>query len=75
MKDSIIVTHEGWFLFCPVYWSDVESEAVAKHGLWWIFDLAIEIQQFRNWCLSLIGIEGGFPFSLKELPMPKVVTK
>ncbi len=74
-KESILVTHEGWFLFCPVYWSDEQDEAVAKYGLWWLFDLALEIQQFRNWCLSLFGFDGGFPVKLTELPYPKVITK
>lgn len=74
-QESLIVSHEGWFLFCPVYWSDEQDEAVAKYGLWWLFDLAIDVQQFRNWCLSWFGVDGGFPFSLKALAIPKVVTK
>jgi hypothetical protein len=74
-KESIIVSHEGWFLFCPVYWSEDQDEAIAKYGLWWLFDLALDLQQMRNWCLSLIGVEGGFPFKLKELPIAKVITQ
>lgn len=77
MKPSpILVSHYGWFLFCPVYWSEEEDSAVPRHhGLWWLFDLALEIQQARNWILSLFGYEGGFPFSLRQLQQPKVITR
>jgi len=71
---SILVSHEGWFLFCPVYWSEEEQEAVAKYGAWWLFDLALEVQQFRNWCLSFFEIESGFPLRLFALPISKNIT-
>lgn len=75
MKRSLLITHEGWFLFCPVYWSEQEGEAIPRSwGTWGLFDAALELQQFRNWCLSWFGIEGGFPFSLKPLVRARRVT-
>jgi hypothetical protein len=73
-KESIIVSHEGWFLFCPIYWSDDKEHAIAKYDLFWLFDLALQIQQFRNWVLSFFNIEGGFPFNLKQLKQQKVIS-
>jgi len=74
MKTSVLVSHKGWFLFCPVLWSEEEQMAIPRCGGWLLFDIALEIQQFRNWTLSYFGIEGGFPFRLQPLPYPKIVT-
>lgn len=71
--ESYLVSHSGWFLFCPIYWSEQENCAVVRNVPWWLFDLALEVQQFRNWCLSWLGYEGGFPFRLKPIH-PKVIT-
>jgi len=73
-KESILVTHQGWFLFCPIWFSEHQETAIPRLFGWWAFDLALEIQQFRNCVLSFFGIEGGFPFKIKPLKSPKVIS-
>ena len=31
-------THKGWFLFCPVYLAEIESDAPVVGARHWVFD-------------------------------------
>jgi hypothetical protein len=73
--ESLLVSHDGWLLFCPVYYSEQNSEAVAKHSLWLLFDVAVTVVKYRNKLYTLVGIKSQFPFRLTPLPQPKIITK
>jgi hypothetical protein len=55
MKNKITVDYFGWFLFCPVYFeknSDFTTP-IPLWKMWWLFDLAMMIQQGMNWVISI----------------------
>lgn len=67
---TVTVDHEGWVLFCPVWMAEAHSASpmpIPKYGLWWLFEAAMELQQFRNRALSFFLPEEclGFLFRVK----------
>jgi hypothetical protein len=63
------VTHEGWFLFCPIWITEYRGDVmpIPKYKLEWLFNLALWCQQAMNWIHSATTEEGGgFEFRVKE---------
>lgn len=79
MKDKVKVTHEGWFLFCPVWVPEgqednIELSPIPKFRMWWLLDLALLVQQGMNWFISLFNEDAvGFVAVIKELKTPKYI--
>jgi len=66
--------HEGWFLFCPVYFRMQDNFVYPKHKLHFVLEVAMLLQEFRNYCLSMVDPDLAFyPFKLKELNPPRVI--
>ena len=66
--------HEGWFLFCPVYFATEDNSVYPKYGLHLVLELAIAIQDVRNYVLSSFDPDlAFFPFVLKEMKEPKKI--
>lgn len=78
--EKVKMTYEGWLLFCPVWAADDHEDgiiAIPKYGMWWLYNLAMDAQQIRNWLISVISQSdeyGGFPFTLRELKEPIYVS-
>lgn len=71
-------THKGWFLLCPVYLSDVDSDCptMGPRHLWfnWWFEFNIWLNDGINIIISLINPKAtGFLISIEELPEPKTI--
>ena len=65
------ITHEGWFLFCPIWFDDAMTAPYPKFNLGLLLDAAFAVQQFRNWVLSFIDPDlCGFPFRVREVDRP-----
>lgn len=81
---KLVVHYEGWFLFCPVWLEDVDDDGLApipKFRMWWLLDLATQIQQLVNWISSFFTdsdgcpcCEGGFWCVVKPLSTPRLIT-
>ena len=76
---NITVTHEGWFLFCPVWLGRLDApdlDAIPKRGCGLLFEAALVVQQAVNWCVGHIEQEaGGFVFhGINKLETPKTIT-
>lgn len=72
-------THSAWFLFCPIYLAELDSEApVPLPRKWvpdWYFDLNFWLNDMLQHGIALISPESvGFMFyRARELKAPKII--
>jgi len=75
MKDTLTVTHLGWFLFCPVWLAstcnDLDTPIPRKVPEWW-FDFNFWLNDCAQWAISLVSPDSvGFLFyGIRELVEP-----
>lgn len=64
-REIYIATHEGWFVFCPIWYREDTKgvpEPMPKGGCWWLFNLAHVASELAN-----LFREPGFHFQVKPL--------
>jgi len=65
---TVTITHKGRMLFCPIWFASDDNTPIARGVPDFILALAIECQQWINWCLSFIDEEAcGFIFHVAEI--------
>lgn len=75
-KEIVTITHEGWFLFCPCWFSfekNGDVMPVPKNHCALLFEFSLFIQQPVNWLLYLLTKDEelcGFGFQARELDEP-----
>ena len=72
---KVVVTHEGWFLFCPCWFSMDGDDImpVPKNHCAWLFEVALFCQQSVNWLIWLLTQDDelcGFGFRARKLDEP-----
>jgi hypothetical protein len=74
--ETVMVTHEGWFLFCPCWFAFDDHDdvmPVPKNGWAFVFECAMLVQQSVNWFTYLLMQDDelcGFGFRARELDEP-----
>lgn len=64
-------SHEGWYWFCPILWSDDQEVVAEKHWtLYPLFKLACWCDQARIFVTTLFveDYEPAFMFKLRPIP-------
>lgn len=80
MKKTILCTHKGWLLFCPVYFeegfeNDWALAPIPRANMWWLMDAALWTQQQINLVVSLFNPEAcGFWAYIVPMKNSKTVT-
>ena len=73
---SVTYTHKGWFLFCPIYLNNVETDAPTVEPRHWIFTW---LMHFGDVLLDMYASVGQifnpdfsvpFPLYIKKLKKP-----
>lgn len=66
-------SHEGWFLFCPIWYREEIGEGpepLPKGGHWWLFNAALACHAIGS-ALGLMDRE--FCFRVKPLDQPRLI--
>lgn len=76
-RDVCVVTHDGWFGFCPVWIANPDGtpDVLAKYRLHWLLDISAGLQHLANHWLTLCDPHHlpQFSMQVRELPCPHVI--
>ena len=74
--ELLTVTHEGWFLFCPCWFTDMHERSdaacpIPKWRMWWLLDMCTTLSLIINFFIGLIDSDAcGFGMWVRELDEP-----